>query len=76
MKGAGTAINVNGLENSIIDDITLNDVSIEAKTAGQINYSSNWRLNNVKIITEDSTKVSLNNITGIDFPNSVYQLTN
>ncbi len=76
VKGAGTAINVNGLENSIIDDITLNDVSIEAKTAGQINYSSNWKLNNVKIITKDSTKVSLNHTTEIDFPNSVYQLTN
>lgn len=72
VKGAGKAINVNGLENSIIENVTLNNVSIEAKTAGQINYSSNWVLKNVKIKTVDSTKVLLENSSEVNFPESVY----
>jgi len=73
IKGAGKAINVNGLENSIIKNVTLNNVSIEAKTAGQINYSSNWKLENVKIKTDDNSKVILENTSEINFPESVYK---
>ncbi|APZ46076.1 exo-poly-alpha-D-galacturonosidase [Polaribacter reichenbachii] len=72
VKGAKKAINVNGMEKSIIKNFTLNDVSISAETAGSINYSENWTLNNVKIITKDSTKVVLKNTSKINFNDDVY----
>lgn len=72
VKGAGKAINVNGLDSSIIKNVTLSNVNIEAKTAGQIQYSSNWTLTNVKIETEDGSKVSLKNTSEIDIPKTVY----
>lgn len=72
IKGAGKAINVNGLENSIITNVTLSNVSIQAKTAGSINYSENWKLENVKINTEDNTKVALKNTSKVVFSDDVY----
>jgi len=76
VKGAKTAINVNGLENSIIENITLNDVSIYSETAGQINYSSDWNINDLTLNTEDGSKVTLKNTSDIDIPDSVYQNQN
>ncbi|MCX2678588.1 glycoside hydrolase family 28 protein [Galbibacter sp. EGI 63066] len=67
VKGAKKAININGLENSIVENITLTNVSIEAETAGQISYSADWTLNNVSIKAKDSSKVKLNHSEGIDF---------
>ncbi|MBC3846537.1 glycoside hydrolase family 28 protein [Winogradskyella echinorum] len=76
VKGAERAINVNGLENSIIENITLIDVSIQAKTAGQINYSANWKLNNVTLKTEDGSKVILKNTDSINFTSKMYKKQN
>jgi polygalacturonase len=76
IKGAEIAINVNGLESSVIDNITLSNVYIKSKTAGQVSHSSNWKLSNVKLISEDSSKVSLENTTNVDFPEIVYKKTN
>jgi polygalacturonase len=73
VKGAETAINFSGIEQSIIKNVTLNNVYIEAKTAGQISYSANWNLNNVKIIAQDASKVIIENSEGISFPETVYQ---
>tara|TARA_R110002050_G_scaffold55296_1_gene124890 strand:+ start:24937 stop:26382 length:1446 start_codon:yes stop_codon:yes gene_type:complete len=67
VKGAKKAINVNGIEKSIIKNFTLNNVSIQAETAGSINYSENWIINNVNIQTKDSSKVNLKNSSKIDF---------
>ena len=73
VKGAETAINFSGIDQSIIKNVTLNNVYIEAKTAGQINYSANWSLNNVKIITEDASKITIDHSEGVYFPDTVYQ---
>ena len=72
VKGAERAINVNGLEESYIDNFYLNHVSIEAETAGQISYSRNWELENVTIKTLDTTKVKLKETSGIDFTDEIY----
>ncbi len=72
VKGAETAINVSGIEQSIVKNVTLNNVSIEAKKAGQISYSAHWELSNVKITAEDGSKVTLKNTSEISFPETVY----
>lgn len=74
VKGAEIAINVNGLENSIINNVTLSNIQINSKTAGQISYTSNWVLNNVKIITEDASKVALKSTTNVVIPEKVYTI--
>lgn len=74
IEGAEIAINVNGLESSVIKNVTLSNVKIKAETAGQISYSSNWKLNNVKITTKDGSKVSLKNTSEVNFPDAIYTL--
>lgn len=76
VKGAETAINVNGMEGSLISNVTLNNVHIEAEKAGQISYSSNWILKDVKIKSKDGSKVSLENTSGINFSDAVYLQNN
>ncbi|WP_435048546.1 glycoside hydrolase family 28 protein [Formosa sp. S-31] len=72
IKGAKTAVNVNGMAQSIIENISLNNVSIEAETAGTINYSKNWHLTNVVLKTKDSSKVSCSNVSEVLFTNENY----
>ena len=74
IEGAEIAINVNGLESSVINNVTLSNVKIKAETAGQISYSSNWKLDNVKITTKDGSKVSLKNTSEVNFPDAIYTL--
>ncbi|MBZ9630080.1 glycoside hydrolase family 28 protein [Salegentibacter sp. LM13S] len=72
VKGVQRAINVNGLEESYIDNFYLNNVSIQAETAGHISYSRNWNLEDVTIKTLDSSRVKLNHTSGINFSDEVY----
>ncbi|KJD34744.1 exo-poly-alpha-D-galacturonosidase [Tamlana nanhaiensis] len=72
IKGAQTAINVNGLEASVIKNVSLSNVSIEAETAGQVSFSEDWTLNNVKIYAKDSTRVTLEHTNGVNFTETVY----
>lgn len=72
VKGAKRAINVNGLEESYIENFKLKDVHIEAETAGQIAYSRNWDLEDVTLKTGDGSRVELKETTDIDFSDSLY----
>ena len=73
VKGAKTAINVNGLENSIVTNITLKDVSIEAETAGQINFSEDWSFENVSLTTQDGSTLDIKNSPGVNFLDCNYK---
>ena len=72
VKRAKKAINLNGLENSIVENITLKNVHIEAETAGKIVYSKNWKLENVLLKIKDNSKLSIENSQGVIFPDSLY----
>lgn len=56
--GARKAISVSGMPESIVDGFYLNNVAIEARSAGSINYSRDWRFKNVQINASDSLKVT------------------
>ncbi len=73
VKNIGTAINVEGMEASTIENITLDNVHITAKTAGKITFSSNWSLKNVTIKTDDGSKVKIENSTNVNFPTSIWE---
>lgn len=68
VKKVSKAINVTGMPESTIENITLENVKIEAETAGKIEYSSNWTLKNVSIKTADGSKVSVENSTNVKLP--------
>ena len=75
VKNANKAINVNGADNSMVENITLNDVSIQAQTAGQIHFSKNWNLQAVQLMIRDSTRLDILNSENVKFSDSVYQNT-
>ena len=72
VKRAKKAINVNGLENAIVENITLKNVHMEAETAGKIAYSKNWTLENVSLKTQDNSKLDIENSPNVIFPDSLY----
>jgi polygalacturonase len=74
VKKIGTAINVEGMKESTIENITLDNVHIEAEKAGKISYSSNWTVKNVSIKTNDSSKVIIENSTNVIFPEATWDL--
>ena len=71
IKGAKKAISVAGLEESIVENVTLKDVHITAETAGSIKYSSNWMLDNVTINALDHSTLKIENTKNVDFSKSV-----
>ncbi|PHQ28147.1 glycoside hydrolase family 28 protein [Leeuwenhoekiella nanhaiensis] len=72
VKGAQRAINVNGMEKSLVENITLKDVHIQAAEAGQITYSKDWELQNVSLDIEDASQLKIENSPGIRFSDSLY----
>ncbi len=56
--GARRAISVSGMPESIVDGFYLNNVAIEARSAGSINFSKGWRFKNVALTAPDSLKVT------------------
>ncbi|MCM4157265.1 glycoside hydrolase family 28 protein [Gramella sp. AN32] len=72
VKNAKQAINVNGIDSSLVENITLKDVSIQAETAGQIHYSKNWELDRVHLKIKDSSQLEIRNSQDVKFSESVY----
>lgn len=68
VKGAEKAIEVAGLELSVVEDITLNDVHIEAETAGSISYSKNWTLEEVSLTAKDGNSLQMEHVENVNFP--------
>jgi hypothetical protein len=60
------------MKESTIENITLDNVHIEAEKAGKISYSSNWTLKNVSIKTNDGSKATIENSTNVIFPETIW----
>ncbi len=58
-SGARRAISASGMRISILKDFHLNDVRIEADTAGQVMFAKGWRFNNVSIQTKEDRKLDV-----------------
>jgi polygalacturonase len=61
--GAGRAISASGTKESIVKDFHLNDIDIEAKSAGNISYAQGWQSKNLTIKTADNSKLDVRNST-------------
>ncbi|MBD0724244.1 exo-poly-alpha-D-galacturonosidase [Flavobacterium sp. L1I52] len=67
IKGAKKAISVSGLKESIVENVHLKNVQITAQTAGSINFSQNWFLDDVSINALDNSTLKIENSTNVDF---------
>ncbi|MGO4911522.1 glycoside hydrolase family 28 protein [Leeuwenhoekiella sp. W20_SRS_FM14] len=72
VKGAQRAINVNGMEQSLVENITLKDVHIQAEEAGQITHSTNWTIENVSLSIKNGSTLKIENSPGVVFSDSLY----
>jgi len=72
VKGAQRAINVNGMEQSLVENITLKDVHIQAAEAGQITHSTNWNIENVSLDIDNASTLKIENSPGVTFSDSLY----
>ncbi len=68
VEGARTAIYANAYPQKPMDNISWNNVSIEAKEAGKINYASNWSMDNVDITVPEDSKFVLMGSPNIELP--------
>lgn len=59
VKQAKKAINASGLDKSTLDNFHFSNVQINAASAGDINYASQWTWKNVSIKTADESKVNV-----------------
>ncbi len=60
VSGAKQAISVTGLPKSLVTGFHFQDVSIQAKSAGNISFASNWTFDRVLIVAEDGGTVNIN----------------
>ena len=59
--GAKRAVSAAGTEESIVKNFHLDDIEIEADSAGQISYAQGWEFKNVSIKTKDESKLNVEN---------------
>lgn len=64
--GAGRAVSASGTKESIVKDFHLNDIDIEAKSAGQISYAQGWQSENITIKTADNSTLDVRNSSNMN----------
>nr|GFC22370.1 hypothetical protein [Tanacetum cinerariifolium] len=61
VQHAKTAISAAGQSNSLLENITLDNVTMTAATAGSITYAKDWNIKNVIITAQDEKPVAVQN---------------
>jgi len=61
VQQAKTAISAAGQPNSLLENITLDNVTMTAATAGRITYAKDWTIKNVIITAQDEKPVAVQN---------------
>jgi len=67
VKGSATrqAFSVNSYKDSPLEDFFFKNLTITAHTAGTIQYASDWRFESLTLQTEDQSKLTFKDSTGI-----------
>ncbi|WP_324674987.1 glycoside hydrolase family 28 protein [Hymenobacter sp. GOD-10R] len=63
VQNAKVGIRAAGLQNSILENFTLEDLAISAAKAGSINYAKDWTTKNVNIKAADQSTLAVQNST-------------
>ncbi|PJJ59924.1 glycoside hydrolase family 28 protein [Hymenobacter chitinivorans] len=67
VRNAKTAISAEGQANSLLENMTLENITMTAETAGGINYGTGWHVKNINITAQDQEPVAVINSTGMKF---------
>lgn len=65
VSGAKRGIMAAGLDQSLLENFTLTDVTIAADRAGEIDFANRWTLKNVKITAKDNQPIVVKNSNGV-----------
>jgi len=66
IKVAKRAINANGLEQSLLKNFNLTDVSVHAAISGLIDHAQGWKFKNVSITAADQSKLEVKDASAMD----------
>ncbi|MBN1132031.1 MAG: glycoside hydrolase family 28 protein [Bacteroidales bacterium] len=67
IQSARTAIQASGSGNSLLENFTLENLLVNARNPGKIEYARNWSIRNVRINTESGRDVEIVNSEGVKF---------
>lgn len=67
VQNARTAISAEGQPNSLLEDMTLDNVTMTAETAGGLAYAKDWKIKNVNIKAKDDEPIAVQNSSKITF---------
>jgi polygalacturonase len=62
----GSAISISGMKESPIENYFLSDISIEARTPGEISFAKGWRFKNVSIQSSGTDELKVSNSTEME----------
>lgn len=65
--GAGEAISAEGLAVSLLENFTLENISITGKKAGKIDFAQGWSIKGLDIKADDQEPVAVQNSAGMKF---------
>jgi polygalacturonase len=67
VKSAQTAISAEGQANSMLENMTITDITMHAAKAGSINFAKDWTVKNINITADDQKPVAVQNSQNIKF---------
>ena len=67
VKSAKVAISAEGQANSLLENITLTNITMSAAKAGTVSFANNWTVKNLNITAADQAPVAVQNSKGIKF---------
>jgi polygalacturonase len=67
VQNAKTAISAEGQPNSLLEGMTLDNVTMTAATAGGLSYAKDWIIKNVNITAQDEEPIAVQNSSKIKF---------
>ena len=69
VAGAKKAIASTGLDQSLISGVHIDNMTIQAGTAGEISYAKDWEVRGMSVASKDGTAVQVKNSTGVIIKN-------
>ena len=67
VQNAKTAILAEGQPNSLLENMTLDNVTMTAATAGSLSYAKDWIIKNVNITAQDNKPIAVQHSSEINF---------
>lgn len=67
VQNAKTAISAQGQPNSLLEDLTLTNVTVTAATAGSLSYARDWTIKNVSITAQDDKPLAVQHSSEVTF---------